>query len=116
MPCETFRTEATVSRCEQQIKTNFWLTFSIQGVGFGFGNGILSFLLQVHRIEVFYDLNKRSTSSNKLQKRLAHYLDKINNAAILNVSLILGFSPYINSICSLTFPSYELEIWGEKKV
>ena len=92
MPCETFRTEATFSRCEQQIKTNFWLTFSIQGVGFGFGNGILSFLLQVHRIEVFYDLNKRSTSSNKLQKRLANYLDKINNAAILNEGLpgVLG--------------------------
>ena len=114
MPCETFRTEATFSRCEQQIKTAYLL--NTRGVGFGFGNGILSFLQQVHRIEVFYELNKRSTSSNKLQKRLANYLDKINNAAIFNVSLILGFSPYINSICSLTFPSYELEIWGEKKV
>lgn len=89
---------------------------STRGVGFGFGNGILSFLLKVHRIEVFYEFNKRSTSSNKLQKRLANYLDKINNAAILNISLILAFSPYINSICSLTLPSYELEIWGEKKV
>lgn len=86
-----------------------------RGVGFGFGNGILSFLLQVHRIEVFYELNNHQLR-NKLQKRLANYLDKINNAAILNVSLILGFSPYINSICSLTFPSYGLEIWGEKKV
>lgn len=63
-----------------------------RAVGLGFGNGILSFLLQVHRIEVIYKLNKRSTSSNiKLQKRLANYLDKINNAAIIFVSLILGF-------------------------